>query len=195
MAKFPIWKENLHWSKKIYALPRFRVFTLEKTYTKMGSPKTISVDKLFRDPRFQAGLINKFNAYGYDFTPYHGFNHVQLISTGTPLMSMVKMLKAERIDYLIDFPIFLGYYVEESQAVPPSMELRTIGIQEFIQKPIPTAYIAAGKSEFGKRIIERLDTTIDKKTILQIRDYVGYWAKEQETKKEFLRINKNLFGY
>jgi len=68
---------------------------------------------------------------------------------------LLRMLEAGRMDYLVEYPMALQFYLERMSPVP---ELQFYDLLE--EREPPPAYVACTRSAWGKTVIEAVDAAI-----------------------------------
>ncbi len=97
--------------------------------------------------------------------------------------SLIKMVKAGRIDYTIEYPIVAGYY-DKKQENPGS--IASIPISEM--EPFAYVYMNCTRNEWGKKVIERWNEALHK--IKPTREYRQITEIGHTDEKELKFIRK-----
>lgn len=122
----------------------------KETVEKLGNPDTYSIVKLLQDKRFKgyAEKNRSFTATIDNVLKQHepGSN-LERVSESPE--SLIKMVKAGRIDYTIEYPIVASYY-DRKQDNPGDIA----GIPIAEMEPFAYVHMCCTKNEWGKKVIE-----------------------------------------
>ncbi len=182
-----------HWSQPVYTIPEQTIIVLKETYEKLGSPKTISMKKLIKNQDLIFGNIANMKHYPFDLTPYRQQENVLTLENSGATESLIAMLQKKRIDWMYDFPFFIVWHNKLAQKRLENY--RTIKTTEEALVPKILAHMVCTKNAWGKNVIKQINTILTKEHILKVRDYVRPWQLDEINKKEFDRLNKELFGF
>jgi len=78
---------------------------LKEKFIKLGSPKLISLKNLLANDKFTMGAPKGIKHLLVDIVTYTKQNHIQLILAASPIINIMKMIKAKLIDGTSDFRI------------------------------------------------------------------------------------------
>ena len=204
VGKFPHIVKKLHWSQPIYLLGKPMAFIRAEAKERIGSPKQISIKKLLSNPQLKFGYIKGYGVYGplnqaiSEHIKKHGKDNEKnwtVISSSAPMISAIAMMKRKRIDWMIELPVFWSWGMEQAEQ-HGTEEISTIKIQEWEDLPFRmTAFAGCAKDAWGKEVIDKINRALTRKNILKIRAAVQRWHKSPSILHEFIRLNKEHFGY
>lgn len=107
--------------------------------------------------------------------------------------SLVKMMLAERIDYIVEYPWVAGYY--QSELGGKKDDLISMQIEELKDNQYIWAGAACPKNEWGKKIINRINEILRKEIPTERwRGFVERWLDKNaipEYRKAYERIILN----
>jgi len=193
VGKFPMLLNKFYWSKPLYLMTGYRIIMLPKNHKKLNLLDEVSMNTLLQNKEYTFGQIAGMFHYPVDFEKYKNQQNIHTISSSAPLTHLLRMMRRDRIDWVYDHPVFVKW----ENIIENNFEevLATLKVSENKNKPKLTAYIACSKNEFGKKIIQTINTQVKKEDILEYRSYIRKWQLNEETLNSFEKINQDFFGY
>jgi len=194
LADLPTFSRHMHMSKTLYVLPQPKIFMREETHVKMGQPASLSIKKLARNTGYHMGLIRGATYLPIRLEDFEKHQHVTVVSSSSPITSVIQMVDLGRIDWAADYPHIVQWGAVSGE-IRIEHAFTMVDIEEFEYAEIMRSGIACTKNAWGQAIIERLDELVKKDTVLDIRQWVSQWMPPGAVKEEFYRLNKDYFGY
>ncbi len=147
--------------------------------------ENISLEKLLKNKKLRGGIIKKRS-----YTPvidqilnkYTGQPNLYVQSSSRMAENLLKMLLADRIDYIIEYP-WVTVFLEK---ILGKKEITTsIAIEE--TKPFSFGMVACPKNRWGSKVIKRINQILLKsRPTPEYREFVERW----NSKKDLIRIRK-----
>lgn len=193
VGKFPAWRDLFYWTKSpLYVLTPRKIIMLESTHVKLGSPKELSIQKLIEDKNYVFGHVNHSVMVPPILKPYLKNNNIFSLSSITPSIQLLNMIDKGRVHWMVDFPFLIKW---SEKLGDKKNKIISVPIKEYKDHKGFQNFIGCTKTPFGKKIIEEIDKTIDKRTIQEARELVLQWQPDDGTKEEFQKLNKQYFKY
>jgi len=182
-----------YFSKPIYVLPQGRIIVTNETFNRLNRPDELSMEKLIQNPEFRLGTIKNSFYYPIDMTKYNEQNNVTTLSTSSPIVHLLAMMKKGRIDWVFDYNVFVKW----EAFLNPNYEniFKTIKVTETQKLPLSVTYIACSKNSLGKGIIEKMNKGLTRSNILEMRKEVRKWQLDANTLQAFDKLNLEYFGF
>ena len=191
LVKHPFYAKYRAWSKPVYLLTPYRIIVRPVTKKKLGNQTTFSIINLVKNKQYIYGQNTASSVFIPEMNPYLNQSNVEVVSSSSTFLSLLKMLKAGRVDWILDYPSVLKAMMLVHNV---SFEVDSMSVIEFENRQM-IGYVNCLDSEEGKRIIQRLNERIDKALILKIRKELFDWQPDQATISELTRLNKDFFGF
>ena len=153
-------RENfLIFSKPAIVFPGLKVILRKETYEKLNFKSELSIQKLFKNHKLRLAT-NKVRTYGPVIdSVVSKYEKKQLITRHTGSTSLVfRLLSAKRADFMIDFPNRIKYWAQELNVNED--DYISVPISEEYKSKI--SYIACPNTKWGKEVINRVNTVLDK---------------------------------
>ena len=182
-----------YYSKPIYTLPQGRIIVTNDTYGKLNSVDEISMTNLIQNRNYTFGKIKGIYFYPIDVKNYENQKNVVTLSSTSPVVGLLQMMKKNRIDWIYEYNVFIKW--ETFLNKDYSNLFKSIQVKETQSLPISITYMACSKNSFGKSIIEKINKSLNKEHILKIRKEVRRWQLDENTLSSFDKVNKEVFGY
>lgn len=183
----------LIYSKPIYVLPQGRIIVTNEIHNKLNNIDEISMIELIQNNNYIFGKIKGIDFYPIDVKKFENQKNVITLSTSSPVVNLLNMMKRNRIDWIYDYNVFIKW--EEFLNKDYKNIFKTIKVKETQNLPKSIGYIACRKNSFGKKIIDKINKNLSKSNILEMRKEIRKWQLDDSTAKEFETLNKELFGY
>ena len=186
-------QDNFYYSKPIYVLPQGRIIVTNDTYNKLGKVGKISMLDLIQNEDYTFGTIKGIHFYPFDVTQFKNQKNVITLSSSSPIVNLLQMMKKNRIDWIYDYAVFIKWETFLNKNFEKTF--KTIQVKETKNLPKSIAYIGCSKNEFGKKIIDKINISLNQNAILEMRSYVRRWQLDESVTSSFDDLNKELFGY
>jgi len=193
-ADIPAIRRYMHMSKSLYILPRPKIFMKQETHIKMGRPAMISIKKLAANIEYRMGIIGGVNHLPIRSEDYAESQHVTIISNSYPIISIMQMVDLGRIDWAADFPHMVQWGASSGN-IKIDKVFVMVDIEEYQGIESLRSGIACTRNSWGLVIIDKLNSLVNKKTILTNREWTSKWMPPGAVKEEFFRLNEVEFGY
>ncbi|MDD0851484.1 TIGR02285 family protein [Halobacteriovorax sp. GB3] len=181
--KTPDREKYIYFSRPYSILLPNRIIIKKSTHRMLGNPKSISIRSLLLDPTFST-IVQEGRTYKMPLNRIlrrheSGGNFKRM---NVEMEILFDMFERGRINYLIEYASVAKYYLkkkfEKDYVFLPIEEM-----PKYYQ-----AVIGCSKTEKGKRIIDQINTIIEKtETEKVFRNSMKRWLSEKE-KKEIERI-------
>lgn len=193
LAKIPPLMKHVHFSKTTYLLPPPKIFMKTRVYQALGKPKTLSLNSLAQNANYKLALAGGTQHLPIDLAELSKFDHVSIISTDYPLISIIRMMDAGRIDWSADFPHMIQWGTQSGN-IPLESPLHVIDIEELTNEGEINAGIACAKTDWGQSVVRKLNSRISDSTLENNLEIVSRWMPPGSVMDEFYRLNQTLFS-
>jgi len=125
-----------------------------------GNNKSVSLESLLKNTNLKPG-VSKSNSYGATIDKllekYKEKSAILFRSGQDNHMGLLRMLKEERIDYMIGYPWEITY-IESRMDLHD--EIAVVDIEELDGQQWIVSYVGCTKNEWGRQVIEKLDAVL-----------------------------------
>ena len=122
-----------------------------------GNSKDVSLEALLKNTNLKLG-VSKSNSYGATIDKilekYKEKDTILFRSGQDNHLGLLRMLKEERIDYMVGYPWEIDYIARQIDARD---EIAVIDIKEIEGQQWTLSYVGCTKNEWGRRVIEKLN--------------------------------------
>ena len=126
----------------------------------LGNNKSVSLESLLKNTNLKLG-VSKSNSYGATIDKllekYKGKSTILFRSGQDNHVGLLRMLKEERIDYMIGYPWEITY-IESRMDLKG--EIAVVDIEELEGQQRIVSYVGCTKNEWGRQVIEKLDAVL-----------------------------------
>ena len=126
----------------------------------LGNNKSVSLESLLKNTNLKLG-VSKSNSYGATIDKllekYKGKSTILFRSGQDNHVGLLRMLKEERIDYMIGYPWEITY-IESRMDLKG--EIAVVDIEELEGQQWIVSYVGCTKNEWGRQVIEKLDAVL-----------------------------------
>jgi uncharacterized protein (TIGR02285 family) len=139
--------------------------------------KVVSLEELLKNDKLRLGIAEG-RSYGKDLDAllkkHEGQKHVYARAGKELYKGLFQMLMADRIDYLLGYPMEAMYFAGEFGV---SNQIVNIALKESDEYRL--TYVGCSKTEWGKQVIDRIDEILKKeRTTDQYRAFHERWLDE-----------------
>ncbi len=191
---FPQSKENWLWSKPIYVEPPAVVVTRNDVWAKLNKPKSIDFDNLLNHSDLIFGHFDgRIYSGEIDQQIESVINNENIISIATQASgeSLMKMLHRRRVDYILEYLPEI-HWLTLSKQLGYAKDFATIALKN--HKSLLPVHVGCVKSQWGEKIIQRLNQAINNDTRQQIFQHYENWLAKPSLKKYFHNVQQRYFN-
>lgn len=191
---FPESRGNWVWSEAIYIEPPASIVIRSDTWEEIGRPRSVSLESLLEDPTIRFGHFGQ-RIYGNQidrllerFEARPDFITVTTRASGETLM---KMLYRHRVDFILEYLPEIKWLVKSKQ-VESEGQFETVDIEGHQQ--LSPVHVGCTNTEFGRRVIARLNDVIDESFRLKVWRNHKLWLPSAREGERFLEYQRQYFG-
>lgn len=161
-----------------------RVIMKQSTYESLGEPKSLSLSRLIEQPELK-GAIESSRSYTQvlDRIIAKRSEDSELKRYVTSSVQLMKMLAADRFDYLLEYPFIASYMLKDINK--PDVRIRSVAIEEIA--PYSVVYLACPKTQWGEQRVRDFNAVLDK--LVDQPEYIQamqtWYASDEERQAVF----------
>ncbi len=158
LARNPVREAQFLFSRDFLRMPGLAVVVRPGSLAALApygdARQGIDLPRLVRDAGLD-GVINENRSYGAALDPVLQAVPPERLKRLTRASTMVAMLAAERVDWVLLYPFEASWQARKLRPEPAIAALPILG-----QRPVIASGIACARSDFGRRVIAQVDALI-----------------------------------